>query len=260
MNPIPLCSRLLCLLATIITTCTAFAASPTSLDDKRLLEVPSFPLFLQGWLGPKSEPRRGLASSAMSYTVRVEADRKNLFKALGDPEFDEILNTFRIWCEKHYGPAGEVAANSPLININREAREPTPEKGTTLACLSAGKIAGALRVEKYKVQKDVELAIFAFTQESIAQSPTGAQRAAIERYEESRAKLQRELQRRAQEDAAYRSQLSVGSTVCWAGTASGTRINGMVIEIKSPIAFVQFPQLTPNQTIWVKLSDLGAPC
>lgn len=109
----------------------------------------------------------------------------------------------------------------------------------------------------------VVVSLFFFTPKSVAEAKELARLEAEFENRERDHRQQRVLDlvdgRLKQLDAAHRAQLKVGDYTSWDGTVSRTRINGLLVELKPPLAYMQFPELRPSSTMWVRIDELGVP-
>lgn len=227
------------------------APSGTSLEDQALLRNRDLDSFVTQWLVQKGRSVSPRYSSSVEFIVSVQPPPRAGYRNVGMREADDALAVFSKWCS-HSGGKAQLTYDLP---------KGTAPSGSFLACLSGNNFLGAIGTAKDRNSNDgpVVVHVFAYTPKSVAKAKEDARREALAEYEAGQRRVRSAQQMQADIDVTHRARLKIGDYVSWAGTTLGARINGLVIELKPPLSFVQFPELRPNTTIWVRIEELGAP-
>ncbi len=220
--------------------------SATSLDNSGALQTSDPIRFSQEWLGAKAQRVEPHEGAAVEFQVTVSPPARPGYRSVGGKETDDAIAVFNDWCSAQHGKSVAQAQQDPMgLGVNRK-------------CLSGAALIAAFGTSKEadSASEPVRLSIVLWTPESIHKAGEKAQMALQAAEDERRhqqsvaSALQREL------DAALRAQLKVGSRVAWIST-DGRRINGLVIDLRPPLAQVQFDGI--SSTRWVQLDELGQP-
>jgi len=89
-----------------------------------------------------------------------------------------------------------------------------------------------------------------------AEAKREATRTSMVRTQELRAAAAKQAQ---EKDAEFQKTLKIGDLVQWNRSfAAGFAAQGLVIEMRPPIALIQFSNVTPSPQ-WVRIDELGRP-
>jgi hypothetical protein len=230
---------------------TDTAPSGTSLEDASLLQDADPVQFATAWLGPKSKQVAPRIGAAVEFQIVAHPPARPGYRNVGMREADDALGVFNRWCTARGGktqwsllPATSYRPVQPLTVCSAG--------GDSLAAIGTSK-------SRESATEPVVVSVFLITPKSVRDGRERAFRAAEAEYEAQRRERETAEAFQRNFDAAYRSHLKVGDYVSWAGTVSHTRINGLVVDIKAPIALVQFSELGSGSTIWLRIEELGAP-
>lgn len=262
-------SRSSALLAAVVTLTACSAARPfdtapsvTGNLSKAAYTESEYPNFVQKWLGKSNTTLPQGAFASHEFTI--EPPTRPGYNRVGGKELDDALTEFANWCLANGGkPVAYAVAGGIDPRLIHLLQQPLTEirDGAYRGC-ERGSLTFALifsNVDRSVTNRAAMLTVTHYTQPSIAQAAASrkeAVRVGTVRNQEAHASADR---RAREQDMEYRKSLKIGDTVRWdRDIGAGFAARGLVIELRPPIALIQFDNLTPSSQ-WVRIDTLRRP-
>lgn len=253
-----------------LTACSAArqfdtAPSVTGKVPSALLAEPEYPAFVAQWMG--SQSTASLPPGAIAnYTFRIEPPTRAGYRRVGGKELDDAVQVFEDWCRanggrsRRLGYADRDGVERSLLTILQRSAAEVPE-GAYTGCERGTIVIAVLRTHLNVSVTDQPalLTVTHFTQPKIAQAVASKQEAARATASNSQQAASNLAAVTREQDAAYRKNLKVGDRVRWdRDFGSGFSARGLVVEMRAPIALIQFDNVTPSPQ-WVHIEQLRRP-
>lgn len=239
-------------------TARVLDTSPSAVtpESEGAYSEPDYSTFVARWLGSRVKTVEPTIGAAAAHFVIVAPPARLGFNRVGGREIDESLDVFARWCQRHSGKLRKdlyffvdgYHRDIPQVLGLPPSVLPT---GAYNVCLfpSGAFAAIAADADGTYTDRPATVTLTHFTTSSAAEGRETLKRAAASeaRFEAEMAADQRK--RRSEANEALRRSLTAGTGVSW------RRLRAMVIEVRSPIALIQFENATPG-TRWVHIHEL----
>lgn len=239
------------------------APSVTGNVSSAMLSAPEYPDFVAKWLGPSTAPVP--AEAIARHAFRIEPPNRPGYSRVGGKELDDALAKFGQWCAANGGkPVGYGVARGVdprLVAAMQQPASALDSGGAYKGCERLSIVIAVIHVDidGSTTDRPALLTVTHYTQPSIAQAGAAkreAVRSSIVRAQEARGASDKQARAR---DSEFQKTLKVGDLVHWNREfAAGFAARGLVVEVRPPIALVQFSNVTPSPQ-WVRIEELGRP-
>ncbi len=217
--------------------------------------------FVSKWMGASTAavPANAIARHAF----RIEPPNRPGYNRVGGKELDDALAEFGRWCTASGGKQVRYAVPRGVDpRLTATLQQPVPlDTGSYEGCERSAIVSAVIHVDIDRSTTDSPalLTITHYTSASIAEAAAAkreASRTSLLRAQELRAAAEKPVRH---QDTEFHKTLKVGDLVRWNREfAAGFAARGLVVEMRPPIALIQFSNVTPSPQ-WVRIEELGRP-
>lgn len=240
--------------------------SITGILDPQLYYEPDYERFVTGWLGGNlANAAFYTAGSFSTQQIQVNPPVRMGYRRVGGKEIDDAGFVFEKWCKTNNGtPETHLRSDDKIAKELPQLLSLDPTQiwtGLYYVCQVAGSVTGAMRIELEATATDrtAILSLSHFSASSI-RSRASSDDLLARQLDAVRAQTKEELaKQQAKNIAQYQAQLKTGAPVEWrAAGVEHVPFKGFVVELRPPIALIQFETLNPSPR-WIKIAELEPP-
>ena len=221
-----------------------------------------YPDFVLKWMGASTAPVPPNAFARHAH--KIEPPNRAGYNRVGGKELDDALAEFARWCTVSGGTSIRYAVARGIDpRLSSLLQQPTLglDVGSYEGCERSSMVIALIHVDidRSSTNLPAQLTVTHYSQASIAQA--NETRREVARTSASRSQHSRTVAaKQAQEkDAEFQKSLKIGDVVRWNRSfSSGFAAQGLVVEMRPPIALIQFSNVTPSPQ-WVRIDELGRP-